>query len=87
MAVKAKAQVDESKISTGFARIMEEDPSIEFSQNAETGEFILSGLGEQHLEVAAAKLKSKFGSDITLAPRRIAYRETIRKKVMVEGKH
>ena len=87
MAVRAKAQGDESKISTGFARIMEEDPSIEFSQNAETGEFILAGLGEQHLEVAAAKLKSKFGSDITLAPRRIAYRETIRKKVKVEGKH
>ena len=87
MAVKAKAQGDESKISTGFARIMEEDPSIEFSQNAETGEFILAGLGDQHLEVAAAKLKSKFGSDITLAPRRIAYRETIRKKVKVEGKH
>ncbi len=87
VAVKAKAQGDEAKISTGFARIMEEDPSIEFYQDTQTGEFILAGLGEQHLEVAAAKLKSKFGSDITVAPRKIAYRETIRKKVKVQGKH
>ncbi|MBR4223723.1 MAG: elongation factor G [Oscillospiraceae bacterium] len=87
MAVRAKAQGDEAKISTGFARIMEEDPSISFYQDPQTVEFILAGLGEQHLEVAAAKLKSKFGTDIIIAPRKIAYRETIRKKVKVQGKH
>ena len=48
---------------------MEEDPSISFTQDTQTGEFILGGLGEQHLEVAAAKLKSKFGSDIDLVPK------------------
>ncbi len=87
VAVKAKSQGDESKISTGFARIMEEDPSISFYQDPQTNEFILAGAGEQHLEVAAAKLKSKFGTDITLAPSKIAYRETIRKKCKVQGKH
>ena len=87
MAVKTKAQGDETKVSSGFARIMEEDPSISFTQDTQTGEFILGGLGEQHLEVAAAKLKSKFGSDIDLVPRKIAYRETIRKKCKVQGKH
>ncbi len=87
MAVKAKAQGEESKISSGLARLAEEDPTLAVSQDASTGELILAGLGEQHLEVAAAKLKSKFGTDIVLAPVKIAYRETIRKKVKVEGKH
>lgn len=87
MAVKAKAQGDESKIASGFARLTEEDPSLSFATDAETGEFVLGGLGEQHLEVAAAKLKAKFGTEIDLVPRRIAYRETIRRKVKVEGKH
>ncbi len=87
MAVRTKAQGDETKVSSGFARIMEEDPSISFVQNTETGEFVLSGLGEQHLEVAASKLKSKFGCDIELAPKKVASRETIRSKVKVQGKH
>lgn len=87
MAVKAKSQGDESKISAGFARLTEEDPTLSFYQDNSTGELVLAGLGEQHLEVAAAKLKSKFGTDITLAPVKIAYRETIRKKVKAEGKH
>ncbi len=86
MAVKAKAQGDESKISAGIARLVEEDPTLCFSQSP-TGELVLAGLGEQHIEVAAAKLKSKFGTDIDLAPVKIAYRETIRRKVKVEGKH
>ncbi len=87
MAVKSKAQGDESKISSAFQRLTEEDPTLNFYQDNSTGEFIVAGLGEQHLEVAAAKLKSKFGADITLAPMKIAYKETIRKKVKVEGKH
>ncbi len=87
MAVKAANQGDESKISAGLARLAEEDPTISFVQDTVTGELVIAGLGEQHLEVAAAKLKNKFGVDITLAPVRIAYRETIRKKVKTEGKH
>lgn len=87
MAVKAKAQGDEAKISSGMQRIVEEDPTLEYSQDENTKEQILSGLGEQHLEIAVAKLKGKFGVDVKLSVPKIAYRETIRKKVKVEGKH
>ncbi|MDD6098774.1 MAG: elongation factor G [Oscillospiraceae bacterium] len=87
MAVKAKAQGDEAKISAGIQRLIEEDPTLSYKQDENTKEQILSGLGEQHIEVAAAKLKGKFGVDINLSVPKIAYRETIRKKVKVEGKH
>ncbi|MBQ8297178.1 MAG: elongation factor G [Ruminococcus sp.] len=87
MAVKAKAQGDEAKISSGMQRLTEEDPTLTYSQDENTKEQILAGLGEQHLEVAAAKLKGKFGVDVELTVPKIAYRETIRKKVKVEGKH
>ncbi len=87
MAVKAKAQGDEAKISTSMQRLTEEDPTLTYVQDENTKEQILSGLGEQHIEVAAAKLKSKFGVDVDLTVPRIAYKETIRKKVKVEGKH
>lgn len=86
MAAKAN-QGDESKLTSGMARLCEEDPTLSFTQDAETSEFILGGLGEQHLEVAAARLQSKFGTAIELVSRKIAYRETIRKKVSAEGKH
>ncbi|HPY86310.1 MAG TPA: elongation factor G, partial [Ruminococcus flavefaciens] len=87
MAVKAKAQGDEAKISSSMQRITEEDPTLTYIQDENTKEQILSGLGEQHLEVAAAKLKGKFGADVNLTVPKIAYKETIRKKVKVEGKH
>lgn len=87
MAVKAKAQGDESKISAGMQRLTEEDPTLTYIQDENTKEQILSGLGEQHIEVAVAKLKNKFGVDVNLTVPKIAYKETIRKKVKVEGKH
>ncbi|MDE5772547.1 MAG: elongation factor G [Ruminococcus sp.] len=87
MAVKAKAQGDEAKISTSMQRITEEDPTLTYIQDENTKEQILSGLGEQHIEIAAAKLKNKFGVDVNLTVPKIAYKETIRKKVKVEGKH
>ena len=87
MAVKAKAQGDEAKISAGMQRLFEEDPTLTYVQDDDTKEQILSGLGEQHLEVAAAKLKGKFGVDINLSVPKIAYKETIRKKVKVQGRH
>lgn len=87
MAVKAKAQGDEAKISSAMQRILEEDPTLTYIQDENTKEQILSGLGEQHLEVTASKLKGKFGVNIKLEVPKIAYRETIRKKVKVEGKH
>lgn len=87
MTVKAKAQGDEAKISTSMQRLTEEDPTLTYIQDDSTKEQILSGLGEQHIEVAAAKLKSKFGVEVNLTVPKIAYKETIRKKVKVEGKH
>lgn len=87
MAVKAKSQGDESKISAGMQKLVEEDPTLTYVQDKTTKEQILSGLGEQHLEIAVAKLKGKFGAEITLKNPQIAYKETIRKKVKTEGKY
>lgn len=87
MAVYAKNKGDEDKIAQGLARLSEEDPTISLENNTETREMILSGLGEQHLDVVVSKLKSKFGVDVTLEVPKVAYRETIRKKVKVQGRH
>ena len=87
VAVSAKKKGEEEKIASGLDRLMEEDPTIHFEVNKETKESILSGLGEQHLDVVASKLKSKFGVEVDFATPRVAYRETIRKKVKVQGRH
>lgn len=87
MAVFPANKGEEEKIFAGLARLAEEDPTISFETNRETRETILSGLGEQHLDVIVSKLKSKFGVDVTLAVPKVAYRETIRKKVQVQGRH
>ena len=87
MAVKVKKKGEEEKVAAGLGRLIEEDPTLSFKINTETHEQILSGLGEQHLDVAASKLKSKFGVEITLEVPKVAYRETIRKKVKVQGRH
>ena len=87
MAVYPKAKGDEEKIATGLNRLMEEDPTISFRVNPETHEQLLSGLGEQHIDVVISKLKSKFGVDVVLKIPKVPYRETIRKKVEVQGRH
>lgn len=87
MAVSASNKADEEKISAGLTRLMEEDPTISYYHNHETHERIISGLGEQQLDVIASKLKSKFGVQVTLETPKVAYRETIRKKVKVQGRH
>ena len=87
MGIKTKAKGDESKISGGLQRLIEEDPTLGFVTNNETHQQILSGLGEQHIDVTVSKLKSKFGVEVELEQPIVPYRETIRKKVKVEGKH
>ena len=87
MAIRPKAKGDESKISQGIARLLEEDASLTYEVNAETHQQVVSGLGDQHLDVVVAKLKSKFGVDVELEVPIVAYRETIQKKVRVQGKH
>ncbi len=87
MAIKTEAKGDESKIASALQRLMEEDPTIAYENNAETHQQLVSGLGEQHLDVLVSKLKNKFGVSVSLEVPRVAYRETIRKKVKVQGKH
>ncbi len=87
MAVLPKNKGEEDKAAQGILRLAEEDPTIRFCTNHETHQMLLSGLGEQHLEVVAARLKKKFGVEILLEEPRVAYRETIRKKVQVQGRY
>ena len=86
-AVFAAKQGEEDKVFSGLARLMEEDPSIKLEKNVETTESVLSGLGELHLEVIAKKLASKFGAECVLQFPKIPYRESIRKKIDVQGRH
>lgn len=87
MAIKAEAKGDEAKIASALQRLMEEDSTLAYENNAETHQQLISGLGEQHLDVLVSKLKNKFGVSVSLEVPRVAYRETIRKKVKVQGKH
>ncbi len=87
VAVYPKAKGDEEKITSAFNRIAEEDPTISVKMDNETHEQILSALGEQHIDVIVSRLKSKFGAEVELKAPKIAYRETIRKSVKVQGRH
>ena len=87
MAVKAKSQGDESKISAAIARILEEDKTVSYEQDPDTLEQIISTLGGVHLDSVICKLRNSFGVDVDVSVPKIAYRETIRKKVKVQGRH
>ncbi len=87
MAIAPKAKGDEDKISTGMARLLEEDPTIKYENNSETKQLTVSGLGDIHLDIIVNKLKSRFGASVELSKPKLAYRETIKKSVEVEGKH
>lgn len=87
MAVEPKAKGDEEKISSGLHKLQDEDPTFKVSINNETHQTLISGVGEQHLDVIVSKLKAKFGVAVNLIDPKVPYRETIKKKVKVEGKH
>lgn len=87
MAVKSKKQGDESKISSAMARLLEEDPTLKYGLDSSTNEMILSTLGGVHLDSVIGRLKNDFGVDVETTLPKISYRETIRKKVKVQGKH
>jgi len=87
MAMTAANKGDEGKISSAIQKLLEEDRTVSYRVNSETSQQIISGLGEQHLEVVVAKLKQKFGVEVALQAPRIAYRETIRGTAEAEGKH
>lgn len=87
LAVEPKAKGDEEKIGSGLQRLQDEDPTFKVNLNTETHQTIISGVGEQHLDVIVSKLKAKFGVSVNLVDPKVPYRETIKKKVKVEGKH
>jgi elongation factor G len=86
-AIEPKTKGDEDKLSTGLARLREEDPSFRLSRSDETHETVMYGMGEAHLEVMAERLKRKFGVGVLTHPAKIAYRETLRGKAKVTGRH
>lgn len=87
MAAYSQKSGDEDKIFSGLNRLQEEDVTFTVSKNPGTGEMLLSGLGETHIDVISKKLKAKFGSDILLKVPKIAYKETIKQTALAEGKH
>jgi elongation factor G len=87
MAISPKIKGQEEKIASGLTKLNEEDLTFTFYNNPETKQLILSGAGDIQLDVICSKLKDKFGVEVVLSPARVAYREKIRKKVQVRGRH
>jgi len=87
MAIAPKVKGQEEKISTGLGRLSDEDLTFTFVNNPETRQLVISGSGDKQLDVLCSKLKDKFGVEVVLAPARVPYREKIRKKVQVRGRH
>lgn len=87
MAIYPAKKGDEDKVAQAIAKLADEDPTIKFENNHETHEMLISGLGEQHLDVVVSRLKTKYNVDATLQKPKIAYRETIRKKVSAQGRY
>jgi elongation factor G len=86
-AIEPKSKGDEEKIGEAIHRLMEEDPSLRTHRDSETGEFLLSGSGQLHVEIAVAKLKQRFQVEVILHPPRVPYRETLRRKAPGHGRH
>lgn len=87
LAIEIKDRKDEVKLATAIAKLMDEDHSLNFSHDQESGEIKISGQGEMHLRVALERLSARFGVLVTTAPPQVAYRETIKNKVSVRGRH
>ena len=87
VAVAPATKADLDKMSTSLARIVEEDPSLRYSRDADTGDSLLTGLGDAQIEVAIDRIKRKFGADLVLRRPRVAYRETITRITNTEYRH
>jgi elongation factor G len=87
MAIYADSKDDEEKITQGVLKLIEEDPTLKYEHNHETHERVVTGLGEQQLDVVVSRLKSKYNIDVELRKPKVAYRETIRGTVKVQGRH
>jgi elongation factor G len=86
-ALEPKKQGEEDKVFSAFSKLIEEDPSLVLTRNAETKEILLSGVGSVHIEATAEKLKRKFGVEVNLKSPKVPYRETIKGTVKVQGKY
>jgi elongation factor G len=86
-AMESKTKGDEDKVFTALRRLQEEDPTIDLHRDPETGEQIVAGLSQIHVEVIVDRLKSRFGAEVTLKPPRVPYQETIRHEARAHGRH
>ena len=86
-AVEPKSKGDEDKIFSSLSKLLEEDIALQLTRNLETKQILLSGLGPIHIEVAVEKLKRKFNVEVELSTPKVPYKETIKKKIRVQGKH
>ncbi len=86
-AIEPKTRADEDRIGVAIHKILEEDLALRFGRDPQTKEFLLSGAGQQHIEVVVAKLRKRYHVELTLHPPKVPYRETIRGKADAEGKH
>jgi elongation factor G len=86
-AIAAKTRNDEDRMGNAVHKILEEDPSLRFYRDPQTKEFLLAGAGQQHLEIIVSRLKKRYHVDVELHSPKIPYRETIRGKAEVQGRH
>jgi elongation factor G len=86
-AIEPKAKGDEDKVFSSLRRLQEEDPTIDLHRDAQTGDQIVAGLSQVHVEVTVDRLKSRFGAEVTLKPPRVPYQETIRSPAKAHGRH
>ncbi len=86
-AVEPKSKGDEDKVFTALRRLQEEDPTIDLHRDPQTGEQIVAGLSQVHVEVIVERLKSRFGAEVNLKPPRVPYQETIRRSAKAHGRH
>ena len=85
--VVASGKGDEDKVAASILKLTDEDPTLKFENNAETKQMLIYGMGDMQLDVAVSRLKSRYGVTVQTGEPEIAYRETIKKRVQVEGKH
>jgi elongation factor G len=85
--IEPKAKGDEEKVFSALRRLQEEDPTIDLHRDPQTGEQIVAGLSQVHVEVIVERLRSRFGAEVTLKPPRVPYQETIRKPAKAHGRH
>jgi elongation factor G len=86
-AVEPKSRGDEEKVFTSLRRLQEEDPTIDLHRDQQTGDQIVAGLSQVHVEVIVDRLRDRFGVEVTLKPPRVPYRETIRSSATARGRH